>query len=89
MYVCRSAFALTLANDRVCNTGQLSIVPLLVSEAPLDEALAVLLYCFKCSDVSARGDLQNFGNSVSDLRLWKRFQESWVDDGMKRFVVST
>lgn len=80
---------LTLTNHRFCNTSQLTLVPIFMSETPLDEAHAVLLERFKSRNVGARRNLEYFGNPVSDFCFRKRSQKRGVDNGVKRFMVAT
>lgn len=80
--------SLTLADDCVRYLEQPFTGPIQLSEPFLNKALPASLQRFKSREMSAGRYLQYLSNSVSDLWLWKRFQEGRVNDGMKRFMVS-
>ena len=59
------------------------------TEAGLDELLAVLVEKVKGWLVSTSGDLDQLCKSIADLGNWQSAQETEVEEGVNRCVVST
>lgn len=57
------------------------------SEASLDELLTIFVEQVKSREMSARGDLDELGKTVPDLRFWQGTQKAKVQEGVHRSMI--
>ncbi len=51
------------------------------------QILAVLVEQVKCGQIGTRRYLDQFGETISNLSLWKRSEESEVEEGVGRGMI--